>query len=120
MTARYTSERKQFDRPIGSFQAVHTRAGDAYVDLQCQKLTYWRALHVLEHGDPVGDVLAIAKYWASLGSARITYAAQHLHGGIGVDTDYPLHRYYLWATQLGIQLGSASQQLARMGADLAA
>lgn len=120
MTAKYTSERKQFDRPIGSFQAVHTRAGDAYVDLQCLKLSYWRALHVLQHGGEVGDALAIAKYWAAVASARITYAAQHLHGGIGVDTDYPLHRYYLHATQLGIQLGSASEQLGRMGAELAA
>jgi alkylation response protein AidB-like acyl-CoA dehydrogenase len=119
MTASYTSERRQFDRPVGSFQAVHQRAGDAYVDLQAMKLTYWRAMHLLEHGEEVADALAVAKYWAAEGSARITYAAQHLHGGIGVDTDYPLHRYYLWAAQLGIQLGSASEQIAALGTRLA-
>ncbi len=120
MTASYTTERRQFDRPIGSFQAVHQRAGDAYVDLQAMKLTFWRALHVVAQGEPAAEALAIAKYWAAEGGARITYAAQHLHGGIGVDTDYPLHRYYLWARYLGVTLGSASEQTAELGAALAA
>jgi acyl-CoA dehydrogenase len=120
ITARYVTERKQFDRPVGSFQAVHTRAGDAYVDLQAMRLTTWRALHLLEQGEHASDELAIAKFWASEGGARITYAAQHLHGGIGVDIDYPVHRYYLWARQIGIHLGTGSAQLARLGERLAA
>jgi 3-oxocholest-4-en-26-oyl-CoA dehydrogenase beta subunit len=120
MTASYTIERQQFDRPIGSFQAVHQRAGDAYVDLQAMKLSTWRALHRVSREEPAGEALAIAKYWAAEGGARITYAAQHLHGGIGVDVDYPLHRYYLWARFIGITLGSGSEQLAELGAALAA
>lgn len=119
ITARYVTERKQFDRPVGSFQAVHTRAGDAYVDLQAMRLITWRALHLLEHGEDAADELAIAKFWASEGGARITYAAQHLHGGIGVDVDYPVHRYYLWARQIGIHLGTGTAQLAKLGARLA-
>jgi alkylation response protein AidB-like acyl-CoA dehydrogenase len=120
ITARYVAERKQFDRPVGSFQAVHTRAGDAYVDLQAMRLTTWRALHLLEQGEDATDELAIAKFWASEGGARITYAAQHLHGGIGVDIDYPVHRYYLWARQIGIHLGTGTAQLAKIGERLAA
>ena len=120
ITARYVTERKQFDRPVGSFQAVHTRAGDAYVDLQAMRLTTWRALHLLEQGEDATDELAIAKFWASEGGARVTYAAQHLHGGIGVDVDYPVHRYYLWARQIGIHLGTGSAQLAKLGERLAA
>jgi alkylation response protein AidB-like acyl-CoA dehydrogenase len=120
ITARYVTERKQFDRPVGSFQAVHTRAGDAYVDLQAMRLTTWRALHLLEQGADASDELAIAKFWASEGGARITYAAQHLHGGIGVDVDYPVHRYYLWARQIGVHLGTGSAQLAKLGERLAA
>jgi alkylation response protein AidB-like acyl-CoA dehydrogenase len=119
ITARYVTERKQFDRPVGSFQAVHTRAGDAYVDLQAMRLTTWRALHLLEQGEDATDELAIAKFWASEGGARITYAAQHLHGGIGVDVDYPVHRYYLWARQIGIHLGTGTAQLAKLGERLA-
>ena len=64
--------------------------------------------------------MAVAKFWASEGGNRITYAAQHLHGGIGVDVDYPLHRYYLWARQLSMTLGGATRQLVRIGEGLAA
>ena len=119
ITARYTTERFQFDRAIGSFQAVHTRAGDAYVDVQAMRLTMQRALHLLEHGEDATDNLIIAKYWAAEGGARVTYAAQHLHGGIGVDIDYPIHRYYLWARQIGLHLGSGAEQIAMLGARLA-
>jgi alkylation response protein AidB-like acyl-CoA dehydrogenase len=120
ITAEYTSERKQFDRPVGSFQAVHTRAADAFIDVEVMRLTLQRALHVLTEGEPGAEVLAIAKYFACEGGARVTYAAQHLHGGIGVDLDYALHRYYLWARQIGIQLGSGAWQLAKLGEMLAA
>jgi len=119
ITAAYARERKQFGKPIGSFQAVHTRAGDAYVDLQAMKLTLWRALHLLEHGEDAQESLTIAKYWAAEGGARVTYAAMHLHGGIGVDVDYPIHRYYLWGRQIGMHLGSGSEQIAKLGAGLA-
>ena len=120
MTADYTTERKQFDRPVGSFQAVHTRAADAFIDVEAMRLTLQRALHVLTQGEPAAESLAIAKYFAAEGGARVTYAAQHLHGGIGVDLDYSLHRYYLWARQIGICLGSGSWQLAKLGEMLAA
>jgi alkylation response protein AidB-like acyl-CoA dehydrogenase len=119
MTASYTTERRQFDRPIGSFQAVHQRAADAYVDLQAMRLTFWRALHLLERGAAAAEELAVAKYWAAQGGARVTYAAQHLHGGIGVDVDYPLHRYFLWAAHLGMHLGGPHAQLAELGARMA-
>jgi len=58
--------------------------------------------------------VAVAKFWASEGGHRVVYAAQHLHGGIGVDVDYPLHRYYLWAKQIELTLGSATRQLLRL------
>jgi hypothetical protein len=115
ITARYATERQQFDRPIGSFQAVHTRAGDAFVDVQAMKLTMLRALHLLERGEDATENLVIAKYWAAEGGGRVAYAAQHLHGGIGVDIDYPIHRYYLWARQIGLHLGSGAEQIAVLG-----
>ena len=120
MTADYTAERQQFNRPVGSFQAVHTRAADAFIDVEAMRLTLQRALHVLTQGEPAAESLAIAKYFAAEGGASVTYAAQHLHGGIGVDLDYSLHRYYLWARQIGIELGSANWQLAKLGEMLAA
>ncbi|MBV8980284.1 MAG: acyl-CoA/acyl-ACP dehydrogenase, partial [Acidimicrobiia bacterium] len=50
---------------------------------------------------------------------RVVHAAQHLHGGIGVDVDYPLHRYFLWAKQCELTLGSATPQLVKLGKALA-
>jgi alkylation response protein AidB-like acyl-CoA dehydrogenase len=61
----------------------------------------------------------LAKYWAAEAGARIAGAAQHLHGGMGVDLDYPIHRYFLWAKSLELELGAATPQLVRLGADMA-
>lgn len=115
MTAKYTSERKQFDRPIGSFQAVHQRAGDAYVNLEAMRLTMQQAAFQLSEGRPAAGAVSVAKIWAADGGNQITYAAQHLHGGIGMDNDYPLHRSYLWTRQIELTLGSASRHLERLG-----
>jgi len=57
----------------------------------------------------------LAKFWASEGGHRVVYAAQHLHGGIGVDVDYPIHRYYLSARQIELTLGGAEYHLERLG-----
>jgi alkylation response protein AidB-like acyl-CoA dehydrogenase len=120
MTADYSKERVQFGRPIGSFQAVHQRAADAYILLQALQLTTWEAALRLEADKPAADAVAVAKYWAAEGGQSIGYACQHLHGGIGIDVDYPMHRYYLWAKQNELSLGAAPVQLERIGARLAA
>jgi len=119
MTAEYTTGREQFGRPIASFQAVHQRAADAYVDSEAIRLTTWQAAWRLATERPASTEVAIAKFFASEAAHRVVYAAQHLHGGIGVDIDYPLHRYYLWSKQCELTLGSGTRQLARLGAELA-
>jgi 3-oxocholest-4-en-26-oyl-CoA dehydrogenase beta subunit len=119
MTGEYTSSRKQFGRPIATFQAVGQRAADAYVDAQAIRLTMLQAAWRLAAGFPADREVAIAKYWASAGGQRVVHAAQHLHGGIGVDRDYPLHRYFLLAKQLELTLGGANRQLVNLGQLLA-
>jgi len=119
MTAEYTVGRQQFGVPIASFQAVHQRAADAYIDLEAMRLTAWEALYRLSEGLPAEDHVTIAKFWAAEAGQHVAVAAQHLHGGIGVDVDYPLHRYFMWAKHIELMLGSASEQLARLGARLA-
>src|SRR5262245_5432611 len=119
MTAEYTTKREQFGHPLASFQAVHQRAADAYVDVEAIRLTTWQAAWRLETGGSADLEIAVAKFWASEAAHRVVYAAQHLHGGIGVDVDYPLHRYYLWAKAIELNLGSGTRQLARLGALLA-
>jgi 3-oxocholest-4-en-26-oyl-CoA dehydrogenase beta subunit len=120
MTAEYTSTRKQFDKPIASFQAVGQRAADAYIDAEAIRLTTWQAAWRLENDLPAAAEVAAAKFWLAEGGQRVAAAAQHLHGGIGVDRDYPLHRYYLWAKWLELSLGGGTHHLRKLGAMLAA
>ncbi len=120
ITAQYTTGREQFGRAIATFQAVGQRAADAYIDVEAMRLTTQQAVWRLAEGLPAADAVAVAKFWAAEGGHAVGYAAQHLHGGIGVDVDYPIHRYYQWSKQIELSLGSASRQLAKIGADLAA
>ena len=120
MTAKYTTERKQFGKAIATFQAVAQRAADAYIDVEAIRLTTWQAVWRLAQGLPATREISIAKFWSSEGGHRACYAAQHLHGGIGVDKDYPLHRYYLLSKQIELTLGGAHEHLAKLGDGLAA
>jgi hypothetical protein len=119
MMARYTSERKQFDRPIGSFQAVHTRAADAFVNVEAMRLTAQQAAFLLAENRPASLAVSVAKIWAADGGNFTSYAAQHLHGGIGMDLDYPLHRSYIWTKHIELTLGTAARHLERIGDALA-
>ncbi|MCC6850304.1 MAG: acyl-CoA/acyl-ACP dehydrogenase [Deltaproteobacteria bacterium] len=120
LTARYARERIQFGVPIGSFQAVQHRLADCYIDLEAMRWTTWRAVEHVAEGRPAARACAVAKFWAADGGARIAAACQHLHGGIGVDLDYPIHRYFLHSKSLELALGGATPQLVRLGRDLAA
>jgi len=119
MTAEYTKTREQFERPIATFQAVGQRAADAYIDTEAVRLTAWQAAWRLDAGLPAAAEVAVAKFWAAEGGQRVVHAAQHLHGGIGVDRDYPLHRYFLWAKHLELTLGGATAHLLDLGEILA-
>jgi alkylation response protein AidB-like acyl-CoA dehydrogenase len=119
-TAEYTRTRKQFGRPIASFQGVTLRAADAYIDLEAMRSTLLHAAWRVAEGLPARAEVAAAKWWACRGGQRVVHTAQHLHGGIGADVDYPIHRFFLWSKQLDLTLGGASRQLARLGALLVA
>ena len=119
LTAEYTKTRVQFDKPIATFQAVGQRAADAYVDTEAIRLTAWQAAARLAAGLPAAAEVAIAKYWAAEGGQRVVHAASHLHGGVGVDRDYPLHRFFLLTRQIELTLGGASESLRRLGRMLA-
>jgi alkylation response protein AidB-like acyl-CoA dehydrogenase len=120
LTAAYVSEREQFGSKLGTFQAVAQRLADAYIDTEAIRLTALQAAWRLSDGLPASNELAVAKFWAADGAQRVVHAAQHLHGGIGVDVDYPVHRYFRWAKTLELTLGGATASLLRLGANLAA
>ena len=120
LAASYTSERKQFDVPVATFQAVGHRMADCYVDVECLRLTTYQAASLLDSDVTATTEVRIAKIWAGDTGHRVSYAAQHVHGGTGIDRDYPLWRYCLWLRQNEMTLGSSAAQLARLGAQLAA
>lgn len=119
LTAEYTREREQFDKPIGSFQAVRQRLADAYIDVEAVRLTLWQAAWRLAEGLPAGEEVATAKFWAADAGHRVAHTAVHLHGGVGIDTDSPTHRYFAAAKRAEFALGGATSQLRALGTFLA-
>ncbi|MGH3677473.1 MAG: acyl-CoA dehydrogenase family protein [Mycobacterium sp.] len=117
IAAAYTTEREQFGRPIGSFQAVQQRMADAFIDVEAIRWTMWQAAWLLGQNRPAIREARIAKFWAAEAGARVASTAQQVHGGIGIDITYPLFRYFLWAKHNELTLGSASAQLARLGTE---
>ncbi|BCJ41189.1 hypothetical protein GCM10010168_45130 [Actinoplanes ianthinogenes] len=106
MTAGHARSRTQFGRPIGSFQAVSQRLADAYIDVEALRLALWQAAC-----EPDRATVATAGFWAAEAGHRVLHTAVHVHGGVGLDLDYPLHRYFLAAKHHEFLLGGATRQL---------
>jgi len=119
LTSEYAKNRVQFGKPIGSFQAVAQRLADAYIDVEAVRLTMWQAAWRLANGLPCGTEIATAKFWAADAGHRVAHTAVHVHGGVGIDLDYPLHRYFTAAKRCEFALGGATAQLRHIGAALA-
>jgi 3-oxocholest-4-en-26-oyl-CoA dehydrogenase beta subunit len=119
LTAAYARSREQFGKPIGSFQAVSQRLADGYVDVEGIRLTLWQAAWRLAAGLPADTEVATAKFWAAEGGHRVAHTAVHIHGGVGIDTDGDVHRYFTAAMYNEFALGGATVQLRRIGAALA-
>jgi acyl-CoA dehydrogenase len=114
-TAEYSKTRKQFDQPIAMFQSVSHRQADAYIDTQTARLSALEAAWRIAVGRPADESVAIAKHFAAEAGYRVTFAAQHIHGGIGVDREYPIHRYYIYARHLELMLGGSTHHMRRLG-----
>jgi acyl-CoA dehydrogenase len=120
LTTAYAGQRVQFDRPIGTFQAVAQRLADGYVDVEAVRLTLWQAAWRLTENPHAHTEVATAKFWAADAGHRVAHTAVHIHGGIGIDKDYPLHRYFVAAKRNEFSLGGATVQLRQIGLTLAA
>jgi len=118
LTAEHARSRVQFGRPIGSFQAVAQRLADAYIDVEAVRLTMWQAAWQLAAGEPADMAVATAKFWAAEAGHRVAHTAVHVHGGLGIDTTYPVHRYFTAAKRHEFALGGATAQLRRIGAGM--
>ena len=122
MAAAYTSQREQFGSPLSTNQGVAMRAADCYIDADCMRVTLLQAAWLIDEGRPaaeIADAAAVAKWGSADAGQRVVHAVQHLHGGMGADVDYPVHRYFLWVKQLENTFGGGSRQLAAIGRALA-
>ena len=119
MTAEYSKTRVQFERPIATFQAVGQRMADGYIDVEGVRLTTWQAAWRLSEGLPAATEVEVAKFWAAEAGHHVAHTAVHIHGGMGVDVDYPLHRYFIAAKQIEFTFGGATEQLLAIGKTLA-
>jgi len=119
LTSTYAREREQFDRPIGSFQAVSSRLADGYIDVKGLRLTVTQAAWRLSEDLPADVEVSTAAFWAADAGHRVAHTTVHVHGGVGIDLDHPVHRYFLAAKQMEFAVGSATGQLLRIGRELA-
>ena len=120
MAASYTAEREQFGVPVATFQAVGHRMADCYIDVECLRLSTYQAISLLDSEADALTELQIAKIWAGDTGHRVSYAAQHVHGGMGIDRDYPLWRFCLWMRHNEMTQGSSAVHVAQLGTRLAA
>ena len=119
LTAEYARTREQFDRPIGSFQAVAQRLADGYIDIKGLRLVLTQAAWWLSEDLPADTEVATAAFWAAEAGHRVAHTAVHVHGGVGIDMDHPIHRYFITAKQTEFSLGGATAALRRIGRELA-
>lgn len=118
-TAAYLNTRQQFGRPLSTFQGTMLRAADAAIDIEAMRVTWQNGAWLYDTGRDAAEAARVAKWQASERGQRAVHATQHLHGGMGADITYPIHRYFLWGKQIELLLGGPSAQLAKLGADIA-
>jgi alkylation response protein AidB-like acyl-CoA dehydrogenase len=111
----YAKDRVQFDRPIGSFQAVKHRCADMLVDVEGMRSTVYWAAWCIGADDPEASVAAsTAKTWCADASKRVMASALQVHGGIGFTWEHDLH-FFLKRAQLDqVMFGDASYHRARL------
>ncbi|HEY7593057.1 MAG TPA: acyl-CoA dehydrogenase family protein [Actinophytocola sp.] len=114
LTAEHVRTREQFGKPLATFQAVAQQIADVYVAARTLHLASLAACSRLADDD-----LEVAAYWLAAEAPAALQTCHHLHGGLGVDASYPLHRYYAAVKDLVRLVGGAEHRLGRLGARIA-
>jgi alkylation response protein AidB-like acyl-CoA dehydrogenase len=114
-TVEYVGERRQFNRLIGSFQLVAGQMADGYIAAEALRSSLWQLVYRLDAGHGALPQGWATRYLACAAGHQVGHMAQHVHGGIGVDITFPIHRFLFWSRALGIALGGAEQNLAKLG-----
>jgi hypothetical protein len=107
LTRDYVAGREQFGRPLAAFQAVSQQIADVYIASRTMHLAALSACWRLAESRDAAADLAVAGYWCAEQAPKSVRLCHHLHGGIGMDVTYPLHRYSSLAADLARFLGGA-------------
>lgn len=119
LVADYAREREQFNKKIGSFQAVAQRLADGYIDVQGVRLAVQQAAWRLAEGLPAASEIHTAKFWAAEAGHRVAHTVVHVHGGVGIDRDHIVNQFFTAAKHNEFALGGATDHLRALGAQLA-
>ena len=117
LTAGYVKERTQFGRQLAEFQGVAMQVADVYVTSRMLSLAAEEASRRVAAGEPSGADLAVGAFWFCDRAPAALQTCHHLHGGVGVDETYPLHRYFARVKDLARLLGGAEATLEAVPAD---
>lgn len=120
LAASHVSTREQFGKPLAAFQAVTCRVADMWIDVEAMRLTMQQAVWRVDEGLPAAEATAVAAFWGADAVHRVTSSAVPLHGGLGVDVSFPLHRWFLAAKVDELSLGGSLRSLEHLGDLLAA
>ncbi|NIH88116.1 acyl-CoA dehydrogenase family protein [Amycolatopsis granulosa] len=115
LTTGHVRRREQFGRPLATFQAVAQQIADVYIISRTLHLAALSAVWRLAEGLDPDEDLAVAAYWLAEEAPRALALCHHLHGGLGVDVTYPLHRHYGLVKELAAIVGGAAERLDRLG-----
>jgi 3-oxocholest-4-en-26-oyl-CoA dehydrogenase beta subunit len=115
----YTSERVQFGQPIAAFQAITQKTADCLIDVEALRCALWQLVWRLDSGLDATGSAGVVSAWTCDTGHRVTHAAQHMHGGMGVDVSFPIHRYTYWSRAIEIATGGVSSNLEALGEWLA-
>lgn len=119
VTNEYVKERVQFGRPIGTYQAVQHRLSDMFTIVEGGRLAAYHAISRLEAGLSAEKEISTAKTWLSKEGQHVLTGAHQLHGGMGIDMDYPLQFCFRRFKSMQVTLGSAPVHLEKIGKLLA-
>jgi alkylation response protein AidB-like acyl-CoA dehydrogenase len=115
MTVGYVKERRQFGRPVGSFQAIKHRLADLWVGVTLARAAARYAAACLAAGDPdVAVAVALAKAACSDIALKAGQETVQLHGGIGFTWEHPAHLYLKRAKAASIAFGTADAHRASL------
>jgi alkylation response protein AidB-like acyl-CoA dehydrogenase len=118
MTVEYVKQRIQFERPIGSFQAVQQQLANVCTGIDCARYASYQAVWFLTEGQPSAKEVSLAKAWTSDVYKNATLVSHQLHGGIGYTLEYDLYLYSNRAKASEIWLWTRDYHLQRLADEL--